>query len=319
MKINIISVVVFLSIFTGLSTAKDSVKKEWTKNSFNLSADSLYSAGDIMSARGKYYDALNEYKETGDSLGIVYCRLGLAKISFYEGYYSQAQKLLSGIDSTFLEHGLYSQYYDCRDIHGGIYLKRGQYDEAISEYRKASDEALKAGMPRYASQSLRVLGKISTERGRYVGAKMNYAEAMSVSPSASDSGFVYLGYSDVYTAEGIIDKAFAYIDSAEALASAEKDTALFVELYGSKANIYKKAGNYLKALEFYAQQLDLIKTQDDRASRAKTMMNMAAIFELQKQYAKAADFMEEVVKLLSEMNSPEAEQAKAYLKSLKRN
>lgn len=283
----------------------------------HLLADSLYHAGLFPEAKTHYFTALELKKEAGDTLGAALCRLGIAKISYFEGYYSKAQKLIEEILPVFEKNRLYKKIFQCRQTLGDIHAKRGQYDDAVAEYRRAVDQGEKADDAHLTCQGLQSMGHLSVVRGRYYGAKISYSLALSAAPGGIDSGYVYIGLGDAYAMNDEFENSLTYLDSALTMAEISGDSALFGDIYGAKAHTYRRSGDYLKALDFYSKQLEIIKSRNDQLGRAETMMNMAGIFEIQKQYARAGDFMEEVVLIFSELNSPETEKAKEFLRRLR--
>ena len=283
----------------------------------HLLADSLFLAGDFPQAKTHYYSALVLKEEAGDTLGGALCKLGIAKIAFFEGYYSKALKLIDDTLPVFEKNKLYKKIFQCRQTLGDIYAKRGQYEDAVAEYRRATDQGEPAGDYHLTCLGLQSLGHLSVIRGRYYGAKISYNLALSSAPSEVDSGYVYIGLSDVHTMKDEFKTSMTYLDSALTLAVTTGDSALFSGVYGAMAHTYRRSGNYLLALDFYSKQLDIIKNRNDKLGRAKTMMNMAGIFEIRKQYAKAGDFMQEVVLIFSELNSPETEKAREFLRRLR--
>ena len=281
-------------------------------------ADSLFLAGNLPEARQHYYQALNSYDKSADSLGAAYCQLGIAKIAFFEGYFTKAQKLAAGLDSLFLRNSQWIPAFETHRLSGDIFAKRGQYEDAVWHYRAGVTIGEKAGDKSLQCAGLRLLGKLSVLRGSFHGANLAFSQALEIAPSASDSGYAYVGLGDAWVVDENYPQAFAFLDSAEMQAQTSGDSSLWADVYGAKAQTYRKMGNYHRSLDYYGKQLDLIKTRSDQLGRAKTMMNMAAIFEMQKQYAKAADFMEEVVLIFEELNSPETEMAKEFLNRLKK-
>ncbi len=290
---------------------KDSAVRE------HLLADSLYHAGLFPDAKTHYYTALGIKKETGDPLGAALCRLGIAKIAYFEGYYSKAQKLIEEVMPVFEKNGLYKKTFQCHQTLGDIHAKRGQYDDAVAQYRRAVGQGEEAGDARLVCQGLQSMGHLSVTRGRYYGAKLSYDLALASAPENTDSGYVYIGLGDVYAMKDEFETSITYLDSALSLAETAGDSALVSGVYGAMAHTYRRSGEYLMALDYYSKQLDIIKIRNDKLGRAKTMMNMAGIFEIRKQYAKAGDFMQEVVLIFSELNSPEAEKAKEFLRRLR--
>jgi len=281
-------------------------------------ADSLFLAGNLPQAKQYYYQALNLYDKAADTLGISFCKLGIAKLSCFEGYFSKAQKLLAGVDSLFIEKGLWLPAFECRRMMGDIYAKRGQYEEAVWHYRSAADIGKLTEDKSLYCAGLRLLGKLALQRRSFHGAVIAFHQALQNAPAASDSGYAYIGLGDAQVINDDLHLSLTFLDSAQTMAVTSADSALWADVYGAKAQTYRKMSNYHRSLDYYGKQLDIIKTRRDQLSRAKTMMNMAAIFEMQKQYAKAADFMQEVVLIFEQLNSPETEIAKEFLSRLKK-
>lgn len=294
-----------------------SAENELTPAELISVGDSLFTEWELSQAKTNYYSARDSYKEAGDELGKAQCNMRLAKIASFEGHFSQTQKLLADVKPVLEENGLYEDIFEYHRLLGDIFALRGQYDDAVRNYRAAADLGMKTGDSHLQCAGLRMLGNLSVKRCSYEGAKMGYGAAMQAAPGAVDSAYVYIGFGDTYAMEDKYPQSLVYLDSAQTLAEAALDSVLLAELYGAKASTYRRSGNYFRALDYYARQLEIAKTGNDKLGRAKTMMNMAVIFELQQQYAKAQDFMEEVVLLFSEMNSPETAKAKEFLKRLK--
>lgn len=295
--------------------AVDMEKARFQADEVLLQADSLYESGNFSPARRNYYIAMNLKDELGDTLGAALSRFGLAKIAFFEGYYSKCLKHLEQVRPVFEAKELYRRLYSLHKMKGEIFTRRGLYDDAVAAFSKAVEQGKKAGEPRLIFRGMESLGKLSLMRNRFEGALNNFGRALSAAPSAPDSGLVYKGIAEVHARQKDYDKALAYFDMAES--SAKSDSAALAEVYGALAEVNLNRGDYRGALKCYSAQLDLIKTQQDQMSRARTMMNMAMTYEILKEYAKALDFMEEVVVIFSEMNSPEAVRANEYLKKLK--
>gem|GEM_PF-1914301 len=319
-RIFVIAIIMSLAFFSGrLLTEKSGAVPMVFGQTLQAAADSLFLAGNLPDAKESYYRALSAYDKSADSPGAAYCRLGLAKIAFFEGYFTKAQKLTSGLDSLFLQHNLWLSAFETHRLLGDIFAKRGQYENAVWHYRAGINIGEQTGDKAMQCAGLRLLGKLSVLRGSFHGANLAFSQALEIAPSASDSGYAYVGLGDTWVVDENYPQALACLDSAEIQARTVADSVLWAEVYGAKAQTYRKMGNYHRALDFYGKQLDLIKTRSDQLGRAKTMMNMAAIFEMQKQYAKAADFMEEVVLIFEELNSPETAMAKEFLDRLKKS
>ena len=282
-----------------------------------LQADSLLEQGIISEARQAYLNALQLKKQMGDSLGAAFCRLGLGKISFRENLFNKALKYLEEAEPALKENNLYLQLYELSILRGDIHTRRGKYEDALNQYRAALDLGSELNDLHLVSSAYQYMGKLSMIRNRLQGAEMNFLKALEQAPGPVDSGYAYISLSEAFTRQEKYSSALAFQDTAIILAQTAADTALLAEAYGAKAQTYRYLGDYIASISFYEKQLNLIKVQNDELGRARVMMNIAVIFELQKRYAQALDFMEEVVKILEELESPESIKAQEYLKQLR--
>jgi len=279
-------------------------------------ADSLLECGEYSQARAAYNEALQLKNKLGDTLGEALCRFGLGKIAFYEALYSKSLRYLNAAEPVIAENALHHQLFDSHRIKGDIYKRRGQYEDALAEYRAALNQAEVIEDRHLIFLGCQSMGKLSRVRGRHEGALINFMRALQSAPYPSDSGYAYIDVSEVLTQQNEFALALAYQDSAVMKAESAADSSLLANAYGAKGHTYRQQGDFIKAIFFYEKQLNLIKEQNDDLARAKVMMNMAFIFEMQKQYAQALDFMEEVVHIFENLNSPEAVRAEKYLRKL---
>lgn len=280
-------------------------------------ADSLLDCGEYSQARAAYNEALQLKNKLGDTLGEALCRFGLGKIAFYEALYSKSLRYLNAAEPVIAEIDLPCQLFDLHLTRGDIHSRRGQYEDALIEYRAALDRAIIIDNYHLIFLGYQSMGKLSRVRGRHEGALVNFTKALEAAPIASDSGYAYIDVSEVLTRQNEFALALAYQDSAVMKAESTADNVLLANAYGAKGNTYRQQGDFIKAIYCYEKQLNLIKEQNDDLARAKVMMNMAFIFEMQKRYAQALDFMEEVVIIFDELNNPELKKAEEYLRKLR--
>ena len=278
-------------------------------------ADSLFRIYEFDAAEEEYFQALKFYEQAGDSLATAYPCLGIAKIALQQGFYSKSLRLLDKCASSFEAGGDYSSLSRTLMLKGEIFAKRAQYEEAVSVFSKAVSYAEKANDRSLVFIALEGLGKISLMRERFEGALNNFGRALAAANSPLDSALIYIDLAQMYSLQSDYEKAAGYLKMAKKFAAT--DSSALTNIYGAYADFHLRQNDYLGALQYFAQQLHLLKAHDDLYSRARVMMNIAMIYEIQKQYGKAADFMEEVVRIFDNLQSPEAKRARSMLDNLK--
>jgi tetratricopeptide (TPR) repeat protein len=308
----------FLLLFTAVfAFCSEILAVESANNDLLLKADSLYSAKDYSSARDLYSSLLDYNSHTGDSLSVAICRWGMGRVAFKQRYYSKALKYFENALGDLELYQRWDELFQLHLIRGEIYAIRGLFEEAVREYRTGADIGLSADIPHYTFLGHQALGNLALLRNHYEGAQLNFELALKNAVDASDSGYAYIGFGKTQLQQDQFTPALSYIDTAENRATVAQDTMLLAEIYGVRGEIFRRSGDYITALRNYNKQLDFIKTQNDDLNRAKTMMNIALMFEMTKQYAQALDLMEEVVDIMEHLDSPDAKRAEEYLKRLR--
>lgn len=298
-----------------ISFAADSNEAKMEAERAQTAADSLFAIYEYPEAIKNYYVVLNYKTEAGDTLGAEKIRLQLAEIAYFEGYLSQCLKHLEKCQPVFEKYGENLLLFRSLKMKGEIFSKRANYESAIASYKRASEVGEAMGNPHLKFVGIESLGKLSLMRKRFEGAMANFDRALEAAPDNADSALAYSGIASVLAKQENYDKALAFSKVAEDVAKG--DTTALIEIYGTRADIYVIKNEYLGALKYYAMQLDMIKIQSDELSKARIMMNIAMIHEIRREFAKAADFMQEVVIIYERINSSETVRANEYLQMLR--
>lgn len=318
-KFKFMFVIIPVLLISGLIPAKDKTihKEAALALEAHLKADSLFDIQAYEEARGEYYRALKLKETVKDTLGAALCRLGLAQIAFWEGYYSKSLKYIEDIQPFLEAAELYPQLYALHMTRGKALSLRWQFKAAAAEFNSAAAAAEKMGDPHRAFLASETMGRLSLDGKRDEAAILHFTQALLRAPNSVDSGYAYKGLARALTLRKDYAGAVAYFDSAAAIASSPPDTALLAEVYGARGDMNHRRGDYTGAVKYYSQQLELVKAQGDELRRARILMNIAVILEKQKKIAWALELMEEAVNILERNKSPETEEARKFLQRLR--
>ncbi len=298
-------------------TGKQQPKKTTLAIELHLRADSLLENGQYTDARKEYYRALELKEGAGDTLGAALCRLGLAQIALVEGYYTKSMENLNRIQPALESAKLLPQLYTLHMTRGEALNRRFLYRESTAEFNAASEIALKMRNPHKAFLASEKMGKLSLQGKRDEAALLHFSEALLKAPDRADSSRAYNGLARALTLRKDYPAAISYFDSATVIASSPPDTLLLAEIYGARGDMNRRREDYKGAVKYLSMQLELVKSQGDELRRARIMTNLAVILEKQKQVAWALELMEEAVRILEKRKSPEADEAREFLKRLR--
>ena len=199
-----------------------------------MKIQSILNRGAAFKARGEFYKALTEFKkalqvcetaETHYQIGhTLACeRKGESAISSFE-------KAIA-LDFLFLK-----AYAAIGDIH----MAEGRYQQALGQFRKAS---------RVDPSDLGVqisLGTSYLKLNRWDKAKKSFRKALALGPGSSEA---LAGLCETYVNSDEKDKALELIDHVR------DQTADKVDLYNRVGIVYRKKGDYDRAIESYRRAI----------------------------------------------------------------
>ncbi|MGB0391104.1 MAG: tetratricopeptide repeat-containing sensor histidine kinase [Salibacteraceae bacterium] len=239
-----------------------------------------FNQGDFEKATELTFDALHNFEEKGDTLGVAHAcyNLGNAfnRLERYKealAYYKKAQSVYKNIQPQWSLANVYNAM-------GTVYTSTQKYDSAIHYLNKSVAIKIAGGAEVYCASEYNNLATIYKEQGQQELAKNYYYKSNKAAKSRGNKAVECHSLHNLallYFNQNNIDSAYFYSELAIKVLNEYSDYEEHVELYQLHANILSEMGKYERAF-FY------LKLRNKVADSTKNEAVEKEIVKLHKQY-----------------------------------
>lgn len=204
----------------------------------------------------KISEKANDQKEIANgnyNLGNIYCKLdkveqGLKYLNLARDKYIELLKS----DTTNFDYrqGLSEALYSC----GGIYLNRGEFDKAISEYNKSLAIKHKTLDKLGISNIYNQLGTIYVSQEKYPLAIRSFFQSLQYKKLINDPkgiAIAFFNIANVYYRQGEINKSESFLQKCIETAKPAHEKEILKEAYWLLSEIFDIKNSKEKAFEYY--------------------------------------------------------------------
>ena len=265
--------------------------------------------------------ALKISREVGDKKGEAsdLGNLGLAYAAVTEvrtaiEYYEQALAISRAIGDRRGEGGHLGNL-------GLAYAMLGRDAQAVEYYERALEISREVGDRRAEGNSLGNLGNVYARLSKPEKAIEYYEQALAISREIGDRqgeanrlGNLGLAYARLHETH----KAIEYDEQALVISREIGDRRGEGNHLGNIGSAYAALGETRKAIEHYGQALAISRDVGDRRGQASHLGNLSVAYEFLGDVIQALELHEQALHIFVEIESPDAERARAAIARLRR-
>jgi len=208
-----------------------------------------------------------------------------------------------------------SSYYKIASAH----FAQGNFKSAIEAYLQSKNIFEEVNSPRDLLQVLSELGSLHAFIGDYERAERysNQSLALDLRNAPPPMSGLPDQYGIAYAWANLGEVSLWKGDYDSALTSFQKSLVLWKELNREalvyRAHIiytltnigitYKRMGDHARALDYFYQGLELVKTLSDRGRLAEVMANIGILYIEQSDYSKATELLDRSLRIFTEVNN----------------
>lgn len=248
------------------------------------------------------------------NLGVIYERLNNYKKAV--DHHTQALKIVKKIGELHLEAVFLN---NIGAVHKNLGNRNqafkffGQALEILKEMNKRSPELV------YLAPLLINMGSIQEDLSEYQKAIGEYNKALEISKEKNDlytEGVVLNNLGNAHLYLGKIEKASNYFNQALKISENIGDLYTKTKTLTGLGTTYRIQNKNNKAIDYHNQALEISRQLDDRLTESICLNNLGTVFFDQGKKEKARDFWNESLTILEEIESPDAEKVRSWLKNI---
>ncbi len=266
--------------------------------------------------------ALRQYQKAKeqDEIAKVYNDFGLINMQLGEldSALFYFRKTLPLVKETGHAEGIFAVMSGLAQVH----LKKGNYTDAILQYRRILEMADSVELPpNFISSAHTNLGVAMKKNGNLKMALDHYFTALKIDTTAGlemDAAIDLSNIGGVLFALERYDEALEYFDRAYQKMEAHDMTSQMEVTLGNIASVYKSRGELEKALAYHQQALELAKMLDKKISIGIKYLNIGNIYTLMEEPDNALSYFDKALTLFRSSGS-KYEIANTYLHISKAN
>ncbi|MBE9229937.1 CHAT domain-containing protein [Phormidium sp. LEGE 05292] len=192
---------------------------------------------------------------------------------------------------------------DAANLHndiGGIYYTLGQYDQALSAYKKGLKIIQLLGARPSESATLNNIGLVYDRLGQYTQALNFYQQSLIIKQEIGEragAANTLTNIGIVYDRQANYSQALEYLQKSLAIRQSIGDRSGEAITFNSIAVVYQNNGQYQKAWETYQRALAIQREIGDRPAERLTLSNIAFLLEKQNQPELAIVFYKQSVNI----------------------
>jgi signal transduction histidine kinase len=177
---------------------------------------------------------------------------------------------------------------------GVLYSNKGMYDECLETFTKTKDRSLRT---KELSSVLPVayngMANIYKMKGDYEEAAKHYYQALLIADKLGiqTSGSIYNNMGSVQMFLKQYDKAYYYLDKAEALAKKTNNYDLLASIYTNRGVVYKDEKKYQESLKNLKEALRIARQQDLTDAEYNTLTNIGQVYLAQEDPGTALEYL----------------------------
>jgi tetratricopeptide (TPR) repeat protein len=247
---------------------------------------------------GARIEAMYHYRNAGETSGFAevfdFSTIDLLELA---GLWSEARQNL--------EFGL--DVWDDKETRGNLLLslgilqtKMGEWDEALTSYRKCERIFDRVGDVHGMAQTYNNMGLVYADKGEWDKALEYYEKSLETEEKVGDIHGMAQTYGNmglVYADKGEWDKALEYYEKSLETEEKVGDIHGMAQTYNNMGLVYAKKGEWDKALEYYEKSLTILEKFNDPMSIMTLYYNMAGCYNALDRKSKAQRFHKEAENL----------------------
>nr|AGF93028.1 TPR repeat-containing adenylate/guanylate cyclase [uncultured organism] len=263
----------------------------------NTSKKAYEGLGDVYKRLGKYDDSIENYQnamgivEDDKEKGSLHGKIAgvLREKGGYEESLKPAEEGLSLVGEDDIERcNLFEQK-------GWALMGRGDYDKAITVFKKEKDLAESLDRKEKRAQALHDLGAVHWYEGDYDKAEENLQNAIETRENIENLEGLSNSYNNIaiiYQDKGELDRSLKYHERSLDIRRDMGDKHGIAASLNNLAVIYRRKGEMDRALKCHEQSLDIKKEIGNKNGIATSLGNMGVIYHDKGELDEALEYHE---------------------------
>jgi tetratricopeptide (TPR) repeat protein len=205
---------------------------------------------------------------------------------------------------------------------GNLNLYLGEYDNALTFYKKAYEISKKNNDLKNSAESLHGIGMIYQDKGDYDEALKQYQKSMEIKEKIGDikgvsSSLHQIGI--IYQDKGDYDEALKQYQKALEISEKIGDIKGVSYSLHNIGAIYQDKGDYDEALKQYQKSMEITEKIGDIPGLAISWYQIGNLHFQKKEFANALEFFIQAFLIFTKIGSPYANQAKDLILETREN
>ncbi|MCK4757240.1 MAG: tetratricopeptide repeat protein, partial [Thermoplasmata archaeon] len=250
-------------------------------------------AGDLRSLMGKYDEAIGNFmtvKEKADDKEIKARMLRkVGEVRTSKGEFEGSLEVLA--EAKELAEVDTAEYGRIIFAEGYSYLRKGDYDKAMSLSSEAVNIAEKAGTDKKdIGKALRAIGMIYHSKGDYDTALQYFEKSLAVMEEIGEEygiASVLNNIGVVYKIKGELDKALEFYERSLEIKERIGDKQGVAMSLGNIGNVHWNRGDMERALESHERSLEIKEKVGDEHGMSTTLNNLGSVYQAKGEWDRA--------------------------------
>ena len=252
----------------------------------------LLQHGNLRFASTQYAQALEIYHlvekisaQIGDKEGLAATWLNMGSVYYFQGNYERAISHYRKSEAASTALGNHLEVGRCRFGIALTYQSQRKPTEALTTLEEALKNFEAAGETAEIANTLASIGSLQYELGNYDAAKKSFLRVAEWSPGGESLSRV----ADAFYMQHDYGQALTYYLRALAYFRPQNSPAGMIAAYSGAANCYYYQRNYDRALEFYNRSLTIERTLNDPTGIATRLQSIGNVHRVRGDYASALE------------------------------
>lgn len=188
---------------------------------------------------------------------------------------------------------------------GVLYSNKGMYDECLETFTQTRDGCLRTKeLVSALPVAYNGMANIYKMKGDYEEAAKHYYQALLVADrlGIQTSGSIYNNMGSVQMFLKQYDKAYYYLDKAEAIAKKNNNYDLLASIYTNRGVVYKDEKKYPESLKNLQEALRIAREQNLTDAEYNTLTNIGQVYLAQQNPGMALEYLIRTKKITGDIN-----------------
>ena len=239
-------------------------------------------------------EALELAESLDDGLRRAACQTALAEVVRKQGRFPEAFELLNRAARGFAAFGDDGGVARVLHLTGTVAAQRGDYDKALTSYRKSLQIRERIGDKASMASLLSNLGVIAEYRGDYDGSRDFHERALALRESVGDRWAIGISMTNlgmIAVLQQRFDDARAWFEKSMRINREVGDTWMVANCNNNLGNATRGLGDYAAARVHYAESLRAYREYDDRWALAFLLEDVGVLAALRGDAASALELI----------------------------